>query len=179
MSCCKCIFEPAVDIIGLCDVNKIVIDGTDQTWTELSIPEVLRIPCEKPEVESVDKVFIKLKIISKRVIKTPATSNTTDENQEGTKLTGRKLAVEGVLQQKIVYTALVPEQSVHSAHFEIPFSAFIVIDGDAEEGDGDEYCIEGCIEDVFVKVFNRKEIFKNVTLLLRAKKLPDPPFVCP
>lgn len=175
MSCCKCIFDPAVDIIGLCDVSKIVIDGTDQAWTELSIPEVLRIPCEKPDVESVDKVFIKLKIISKRVIKTPDSAG--GENQEGTKLTGRKLSIEGILQQKIVYTALVPEQSVHSAHFEIPFSAFIVIDGAAEVGDEDEYCIESCIEDVYVKVFNRKEIFKNVTLFLRAKKLPDS-FVC-
>lgn len=48
------------------------------------------------------------------------------ENAEGTLLTGRKLIIEGVLKQKIVYTADLPNQSVHSAHFEVPFIAFII-----------------------------------------------------
>lgn len=48
------------------------------------------------------------------------------QNAEGTCLTGRKLIVEGLLKQKIVYTALVDEQSVHSAHYEIPFLAYII-----------------------------------------------------
>ena len=47
-------------------------------------------------------------------------------NAEGTCLTGRKLIVEGVLKQKIVYTAEVEEQSVHSAHYEVPFIAFLI-----------------------------------------------------
>lgn len=47
-------------------------------------------------------------------------------NEEGTVLTGRKLIVEGVLNQKIVYTANVDDQSVHSAHFCVPYSAFVV-----------------------------------------------------
>lgn len=47
-------------------------------------------------------------------------------NEEGTCLSGRKLIVNGVLKQKIVYTGLVPTQSVHSFHSEIPFTAFII-----------------------------------------------------
>lgn len=47
-------------------------------------------------------------------------------NAEGTCLTGRKLIIEGVLKQKVVYTAELSEQSVHSAHFEVPFIAFII-----------------------------------------------------
>ena len=47
-------------------------------------------------------------------------------NEEGTCLTGRKLIVEGVLKQKVVYTALVETQSVHSVHNEIPFTAYII-----------------------------------------------------
>jgi hypothetical protein len=47
-------------------------------------------------------------------------------NEEGTCLSGRKLIVEGVLKQKVVYTALVSSQSVHSACFEMPFSAYIL-----------------------------------------------------
>lgn len=47
-------------------------------------------------------------------------------NAEGTCLSGRKLIIEGTLKQKVVYTAEVTTQSVHSAHYEIPFSAFII-----------------------------------------------------
>lgn len=47
-------------------------------------------------------------------------------NEEGTYLTGRKLIVEGVLKQKVIYTGLVESQSVHSTHNEIPFTAYII-----------------------------------------------------
>lgn len=47
-------------------------------------------------------------------------------NEEGTCLTGRKLIIEGVLRQKVVYTGLVETQSVHSTHNEIPFTAYII-----------------------------------------------------
>lgn len=59
-------------------------------------------------------------------------------NAEGTCLTGRKLIVEGVLKQKIVYTAEVEDQSVHSAHFEVPFIAFIIPYAKFENIDGPE-----------------------------------------
>lgn len=47
-------------------------------------------------------------------------------NAEGTCLSGSKLIIEGTLKQKIVYTAEVDTQSVHSAHYEVPFMAFII-----------------------------------------------------
>lgn len=47
-------------------------------------------------------------------------------NEEGTCLSGRKLVIQGVLSQKVVYTGLVTTQSVHSASFEVPFSAFVI-----------------------------------------------------
>ena len=36
------------------------------------------------------------------------------------------MIIEGTLKQKIVYTAEVDTQSVHSAHYEVPFMAFII-----------------------------------------------------
>ena len=48
-------------------------------------------------------------------------------NEEGTCLTGRKLIVEGLLNQRVVYTGNVDEQSVHSAHYLVAFSAFIIV----------------------------------------------------
>ena len=52
---------------------------------------------------------------------------TISNNEEGTCLTGRKLVIEGFLNQKVVYTGNVDVQSVHSAHYAVPFSAFIVV----------------------------------------------------
>lgn len=47
-------------------------------------------------------------------------------NEEGTCLSGRKLIIEGMLNQKVVYTGLVPTQTVHSVCRSIPFSAYII-----------------------------------------------------
>lgn len=47
-------------------------------------------------------------------------------NEEGTCLSGRKLIVEGVLEQKAIYTALLPSQSVHTVENQIPFNAYII-----------------------------------------------------
>lgn len=164
---CTCANNQAVEIIGLCDPSSISFDATNINWTEISIPEVLSIPCQKPDVETIEKVFAKVKVISKRVIATPVA---TVENLEGTMLTGFKLIVEGILKQNIVYTADVPEQSVHSAHFDIPFSAFIILPSTTTLED--EFCVNVCIEDVFVKVFNSRNIFKNVTVFLQAYPAP-------
>lgn len=159
---CQCV---GIELIGLCEPEKIRIHEHNNTWTEISIPEVLTIPEEKPDIETIDKVFLSVKILSKRVIKTAKACH---ENPEGTQLTGRKLILEGVLQQKLVYTAKVACQSVHSAHFEVPFSAFIILKPCAEPKE--EFCIRVCVEDVFVMPFTCREVFKNVTLFLQAEK---------
>lgn len=164
---CTCSGNQNIEIIGLCDPSYITFNSTNRNWTEISIPEVLTIPCEKPDAEAIEKVFVKVQIISKRVIPTPSA---TSENAEGTMLSGWKLVVEGVLKQKIVYTADVREQSVHSAHFEVPFSAFIILPATTKLED--KFCLDVCVEDVFVKIFNSRDIFKNVTLFLRAYAAP-------
>lgn len=114
---------------------------------------------------------------------------TLNQNAEGTILTGRKLIIEGVLKQKIVYTANVDVQSVHSAHFEIPFVSFIIpyakfegltydptINGfyfnpntEITPDLCEEFSIDTCIEDIFACLINERQVFKNVTLFLYAK----------
>jgi hypothetical protein len=143
----------------------------------------------------------------------------TKPNEEGTCLTGRKLIVEGVLKQKVVYTADVDVQSVHSAYYEIPFSAFVIpyakLDplgdptytgvtlltpgGTLTIGDPppeelivaqdvdvflaedisiepdlcEDFCVDVFIEDIYITPLDCRTIFKNVTLFLRAKPLPQ------
>ena len=114
---------------------------------------------------------------------------TLNENTEGEILTGRKLIVEGTLKQKVVYTANVDEQSVHSAHFEFPFLAFIIpyanfegltydptINGfyfNPEEPIVPNLCenfsVESMVEDIFIYALDDRTIFKNTTLFLYAR----------
>lgn len=175
---CQCLQNKIIDISGLCDSEQLQFAKVgdpnyliDRNWTEISIPELLTVPCEKPPIENINKVLASIKIISKRVIQTPTSQRTGSENEEGTKLTGYKLVVEGILEQKVVYTADVPQQSVHSVHFEVPFSVFIVLTPLSNPADtlNTKYCVDACIEDIYVKAFNTKDIFKNVTLFLRAR----------
>lgn len=161
---CGCDF--GAKIFGSCNPANIMLDASKPetlNWTEISVPEILCVPNQKPDIEHIDQVYAKAEISCVKLLETPylfeggtydvVTINaTTGEiativaknenvyiysgnpniplitkpNEEGTCLTGRKLIVEGTLKQKVVYTADVDVQSVHSASYEIPFSAFII-----------------------------------------------------
>jgi spore morphogenesis protein SipL len=163
----KCI-EPSIYIKGICPESELEnkLEAGDNNWTEIFIPEILCIPPQKPDIEQIISVKVKTDIISQRVVQTPKFLLPTDENEEGTKLTGRKLIIEGVLRQTFIYTANRKEQSVHAAHFDIPFSVFIMIPGDTPLNR--IFKIEPCIEDVFVCTLNDRQIFKNVTMFIKA-----------
>lgn len=159
---CNCSSNFNYKVIDLCEVEDI---NTNSNWTEISVPEILTIPCVKPNIESIDKIYINSKITTTKVIATP---KSTTENPEGLKLTGRKLLVEGLLCQTLVYTADECEQSVHSAHFNMPFSTYIVLPENTKLDD--KFDVTVCIEYVFAKILTPKTIFKNVTIYLQAKK---------
>ena len=128
---------------------------------EFTVQETLDIPQAKPDIEQIVKVKTDLVIFSTKVIKTPI-----GQSLEKQTLTGWKVVIEGELKQVIRYVANEPEQSVHGVHFNVPFSAFIVLPPDFEESQ----CItvEGYIEDVYAEQMGTRKIFKNVTLLLVA-----------
>lgn len=161
---CGCDF--GAKIFGSCNPANIILDASKPetlNWTEISVPEILCVPKQKPDIEHIDQVYAKAEISCVKLLETPylfeggtydvvtidATTGAiativaenenvyiysgnpdtpliTKPNEEGTCLTGRKLIVEGTLKQKVVYTADVAVQSVHSASYEIPFSAFII-----------------------------------------------------
>ncbi len=179
MKACHCIGENAVEIIGLDDPGQVDLFIEQQSsagdgrgmWTQISVPEIFQLPANKPAIATIDKVFVAAEIISQRIVNTPVGPAPGQQNREGTRLTGRKLAVEGKLRQKVVYTADLPQQPVYFAHFETYFSAFIVL---SPNDDYNEFWVEAAIEDVFAIPFNPRQIFKNITLFLQAKPLrPD------
>jgi len=179
MKVCQCFGQNAVEIIGLCDPAEatIFVERQDEddcvevgAWTQISVPELFRLPADKPDIGTIDKVFAEVKVISTRIVNTPIGPCPTKENIEGTRLTGKKLVVEGALKQKLVYTAARVDQPVFTVHFDAQFSAFIVL---APHDDHKDFCVEACIEDVFAIPFNPREVFKNVTVFLQVKPFSD------
>lgn len=163
-------------INGICGREKIenfLAEGDIRRWTELVVPEVLCIPKVKPDVEHLISISSIVEIISQRVINTPLKTTSPKLfppifNQEGTAITGIKLVVEGVLRQKIIYSAA-KTQSVHAIHFDMPFSAFIVLD--PQDCITRKFKVDVCIEDIFVTDITPRKIFKNVVLIIRALPL--------
>ncbi len=167
--------NPLIGIAGICDLNTISFTNeVDNFWTEISIPERLNIPDDKPDIEQIAEVNVAVKIIRKKVVVTPATDR--GPNFAGKVLSGRKLIIEGKLCQTVAYAADRSSQPLHSVHFEVPFSAYIVVPKmikvkGREKGIDSlaiNYQINACLEDVFVKEIGKRQIFKNVMLLLQA-----------
>ncbi|MEN6411792.1 MAG: DUF3794 domain-containing protein [Veillonellales bacterium] len=159
-------------------VSSMLTLATDRRWVQLFIPEVLCVPEKKPDIEQLLDVTIVSQLISQRVVRTPVLIRTDAygvetivpiTNAEGLYTTGKKLVIEGVLRQKFIYTAAVPEQSVHAMHFDVPFSAFIILDED--DPLTRRFKIDMCIEDIFVAGCTDRQVFTNVTLFIKATPL--------
>lgn len=176
-----------IEINGICDSSDVsTVINEFPYWKQMYISETLTIPSQKPDIETINSVDISSSILCKHVISTPRSfddSGTTPvplPNLEGKLLTGRKLIIEGQLCQKVVYTANLEDQPVHSAHFYVPFSSFIVVPKDIVFTDvnGNQTTVDACnvnfevdicIEDVSVCILSNRQFLKQVTLMLFAK----------
>lgn len=166
-SCASCV---DIDITGIGNAADFNINAS-AFWTQTSIQESLFIPSVKPDIEELDSLSISVNVIRTRLVNTPV-----GESLEGQILTGKKLIIEGELCQAVTYTGDVPEQSLHTAHFTVPFSAYIVVDGSFTEKV--HFQINALIEDVCISQISSREIYKCVTLFLQAIPTPLPTAVC-
>ncbi len=183
------VYEFHDEISGQCDnINYVGITpgGTlnsvlqcrpaSNQWVQFFVPKILDIPAQKPDIEGIVTVNSCVEVISQRVINTPVVTGYTlpsgvfvsgDEipNSECTHLTGKKLIIEGIIHQKVIYTALVDDQSLHSADFTIPFSTFIIID--ANQPLTQKFVIYPYLEDVFACSMSERSIFSNNTIFIK------------
>lgn len=170
-----------INYVGTADGNTLekalTCRPVSNKWVQLFVPKILDIPSQKPSMEGIVTVNTCAQIISQRVIKTPTVTGYTNSagvavpgteigNGECTFLTGRKLIVEGIITQKVVYTSLTENQALHSANFMIPFSTFIIVEADTPLST--EFRLYPYIEDVFVYMLSERTIFSNNTLFIKA-----------
>lgn len=157
---------------GICGEEKSEMDEEAvseiklglSTFKQLSVDGYLVIPELKPDIEEVNSVTATADLVNCHVIETPIL-----RSNEGQKLSGHKLIVKGMLNVIVEYTANVPLQSVHSAHYAVPFSTFVVLPVDYKIGSRLE--VEFVIEDVYYKVLDIRTLFDNITVLANVKIL--------
>lgn len=153
------IVKGLIEYSGIVESSQLPTHMT--AFKQFTVQENLTIPDAKPDIEQIVRVMAEASITSTKIIKTP-----TGTSLEGQNLTGWKLIVEGILHQKIEYVADEPTQSVHAAHFKIPFSTFIVLPCSITT---DMLAtVVPYIEDIYAKQLDKRHIFKNITLLLDA-----------
>ncbi len=145
-------------LTGSSTSNPAETDVGLRIFKQLSVQEVLEIPVMKPDIEEILDIAVKFEIILTKVKPTPI-----GESYEGQVLTGWKLIVEGKLKQIVEYIAAKPSQPIHAAHFEVPFSTFLILPEDYNQ---EPLKVKGSIEDVFYTLQDNRTIFKNVTLLV-------------
>lgn len=132
-----------------------------RAFKQLQIQDIMEIPKQKPDVNQIVSIFVKVDIVKTHIIAT-----TMGESYEGQVLSGRKLMVEGKMHQKLEYIADLADQPIHAAHFSIPFSTFIVLGKEIDCYS--EFDVTGYVEDVYVRRLDNRKIFKNVLILLNA-----------
>lgn len=174
----------SINTIGVYPENKIEkalnCPQNSDKWVQFFVPEIVDIPTQKPDIEEIVEVNSCVQIISQRVVRTPEVIGYTNsdgifipgdtiDNAECTRLTGKKLIVEGIINQKIIYTALVANQALHSASFAIPFSVFIIVDKDTQLSQS--FKITAYIEDIFACKLSERSVFKNTTIFIKATKV--------
>ncbi|NFV12500.1 DUF11 domain-containing protein [Clostridium sporogenes] len=142
--------------------NSSIIDVGPTSYKQLSREEYVKIPCQKPDAEEILNTLVDIEITDTKVIKTPMIASL-----EGQNLTGFKLIVEGVLNQKVEYIACDKKQSVHAAHYRVPFSTFIILPENYVEGTNVE--VEAIVEDIYSKLVDKRTVFKNITFMIFAK----------
>ncbi|WP_461204782.1 DUF3794 domain-containing protein [Clostridium sp. DL1XJH146] len=151
------IIKGLIEYSGIADI----FPENPKCFKQLTVQENLVIPSVKPDVEQIVRVIAEVIITDKTLVKTPVSISA-----EGQILTGWKLIIEGELVQKIEYVADEATQSVHAAHFKVPFSTYIVLPEEFSED-----CIVNVvpyIEDIYIQLIDKRTLFKNVVLFLDA-----------
>lgn len=127
-------------------------------FTELPIDSKLIIPPQKPDIECILDAKVEVEITKQEVIDTLLLY------PEDPNLQLRKVIITGIVHIKIKYSALVADQQVHLAHFDVPFCTLIEWpDGPPQ---GTPITIKTTIEKQIFIAEDTRRIFKAILLLL-------------
>lgn len=153
----KNIIDDLIEINGIADM----FPAYSNTFKQFQVGRIFNLPVQKPDMEQLLNVTVTVEVLKTNIIETPK-----GISFEGQILTGKKLIINGRIQQKIEYISDDPLQSVHAAHFIIPFSSYIVLGSNF--ACASDFETTGYVEDIYVKQVDKRKIIMNVILLLNA-----------
>jgi hypothetical protein len=134
------------------------------TWDEVVINHDLTLPVEKPSIERVLASKVEYEITKAEVVATPLQSGGQPP------LPIRKVIVSGTARIYVKYVADVPDQQVHAAHFEEPFSKLIEWPGGPAPGT--PLCVEVVEEHVQIHKVDPRHFSKTIVLQLNLSVNP-------
>lgn len=102
----------AIEITGITPVNEYPKLSSHCPNIEICETDQLCLPCQKLNMESILQVFVNISVKSLKMICTPI---------------GNKLVVDAIKHIKLMYVAEDSCQTVHSAHFDVPFCFYILL----------------------------------------------------
>lgn len=140
----------------------VIITVSPSSFRQIYVDEYLDIPCAKPDIETINNVMGEVEILSSYIIQTQVGTSV-----EGQQLSGYKLIVHGALKEVVEYTANEPSQSVHSAHYNVLFSNFIILPQNVNSIGKLE--VEGIIESISTTKIDERSFYNNASILLSAK----------
>lgn len=152
-----------VEIVGL----KTEYPVNSTTFKQFENQQILELPPKNSDMKKIIRVTTRGEVLSTKITKIPqAVSN------EGQRLTGNKLIIEGRIILEIEYIAINSDQSVHIAEFVNPFSSYIMLEKDF-------YCsdpinVSVYIVDFYARQINSKKILSNTIILLNACRINYP-----
>ena len=117
------------------------------------------IPCEKPDIESIEEVKVSICILNTKIIDT---------------ILGKKLIFNAEIKLKVIYTANNCEQSVHSAHWTIPLCDFVLLDN-VSNCDLNTLDLFSAIEDICIRSNNLRCINFSVLYIVCVCLYNKPP----
>ena len=127
-------------------------------FTEVPIDSKLIIPPQKPPMECILDTIVDIELEKTEVIDTPLLYPEDDTLQL------RKVIVTGIVKIIIKYSALVPSQKVHAAHFDVQFCTLIEWPGGPPQGT--PIIVEPVFEKIILKREDERKIFKAILLRL-------------
>lgn len=145
------------DLIEYNNINEHCIKNVEN-FKQTNIDYLFCIPDQKPDIEQIVKVWAHPCIKCEKLVKTPVGTSL-----EGQTITGYKYLIEGYITLKIEYVALEAEQSLHTAHTDIPFCSYVVLPQKFNERSLINPSI--LIEDINSMQMDCRCIYNNITFM--------------
>lgn len=135
--------------------------GDIKNFNQINLDYNFQVSNDKPNIGSINKVWIDTQIDHTQVIETPIGISI-----EGQRATGYKLLVSGDINIRIEYISDDIFSSVHTVQGKFPICNYITLP--------QNYSFSSivfpyiCIEDIYCEILNERTVYNNITIILVA-----------